>query len=73
MGSERNEAFPWRQAMAVGFGVLRLSSRDFWELTPRELAAALDGIAGQWNVPLERGALDHMIARYPDRTGQTDT
>ncbi len=27
--------------MAFGFGRLRLSSRAFWRLTPRELAAAL--------------------------------
>ena len=32
--------FPWDAAMQVGFGVMRLSSRDFWGLTPRELAAA---------------------------------
>ncbi len=29
--------------MAFGFGRLRLSSRDFWAMTPRELAAAVEG------------------------------
>ena len=33
-------AFPWNAAMQFGFGVLKLSARDFWALTPRELAAA---------------------------------
>ena len=27
--------FPWSEAMRLGFGVLRLSSREFWGLTPR--------------------------------------
>ena len=31
--------FPWADAMRLGFGVLHLSSREFWGLTPRELAA----------------------------------
>ena len=41
--------FPWREAMQVGFGVMRLSSREFWGLTPRELAAAFEGIFGADN------------------------
>ena len=39
-------AFPWREAMRFGFGVMRLSSREFWGLTPRELAAAFEAISG---------------------------
>ena len=35
--------FPWSDAMRLGFGVLRLSSQEFWGLTPRELAAAFGG------------------------------
>ena len=61
------EAFPWRQAMALGFGRLRLSARDFWAMTPRELAAAVEGVAGRVPVPLDRAALDTLIARYPDK------
>ena len=32
--------FPWANALAFGFGVLRLSPSAFWTMTPRELAAA---------------------------------
>ena len=61
------EAFPWRQAMAFGFGRLRLSSCDFWAMTPRELAAAVEGVLGPIATPLDRTALDTLIARYPDK------
>ncbi len=32
--------FPWEGAMRFGFGVLRLSPENFWQMSPRELAAA---------------------------------
>ena len=40
-------AFPWDEAMRFGFGVLRLGSREFWGLTPRERAAAFEARAGR--------------------------
>ncbi len=58
--------FPWAEAMAFGFGVLRLSSRDFWRLTPRELASAVRALSGA-QVPLSRESLNELIARFPDR------
>ena len=60
------EAFPWRRAMAFGFGRLKLSSRDFWAMTPRELAAAVEGLLGPIPAPLDRTALDALMRRYPD-------
>lgn len=57
--------FPWRQAMALGFGRLRLSSAEFWRLTPRELAAAIEGL-GSVSAPLARSDFDALMARYPD-------
>lgn len=55
--------FPWRQAMAVGFGLMRLSPAAFWSMTPRELAAVMaPATAG---AP-ERSALVAMMQRYPD-------
>ena len=62
-------AFPWREAMRMGFGVMRLSSREFWGLTPRELAAAFEGLSGRTTVPPARKALDAMMAAYPDKEG----
>lgn len=58
--------FPWREAMAIGFGVLRLSSREFWSLTPRELAAAIEGLIGGTNAPMDRAAFDKLARRFPD-------
>ena len=60
--------FPWEQAMAIGFGVLRLSSRDFWLLTPREFAAALRALYGAPAAPIDRAALEALIRRFPDRS-----
>ncbi|WP_425342190.1 rcc01693 family protein [Jiella mangrovi] len=58
-------AFPWDEAMAIGFGVLRLSSRDFWRLTPRELAAVL-GPRSPASAP-SAGELAGLMRRFPDR------
>jgi uncharacterized phage protein (TIGR02216 family) len=51
--------------MRLGFGVMRLSSREFWGLTPRELAAAFGGGRGRGEPP-SRGGLDEMMRRFPD-------
>ncbi len=58
--------FPWREAMAIGFGVLRLSSHEFWALTPRELAAAIEGLGGRGAAPMDRAAFEALARRYPD-------
>lgn len=53
--------------MAAGFGLLRLSPRDFWAMTPREFAAAIAPFgAGPKAVP-DRAALAALMARYPDK------
>jgi uncharacterized phage protein (TIGR02216 family) len=66
--SSAPEPFPWGQAMRIGFGRLRLSSRDFWALTPRELAAAIEGIFGETQRPTERTAFEALMRRFPDGT-----
>jgi uncharacterized phage protein (TIGR02216 family) len=53
--------------MAFGLGRLRLASADFWRLTPRELAAAIEGHFGTTAAPMARETLAALIARYPDR------
>jgi uncharacterized phage protein (TIGR02216 family) len=52
--------------MAFGFGVLRLSSEEFWRLTPQELASAVRALRGDTQ-PLSRDALNELISRFPDR------
>ncbi len=61
------EGFPWAVAMAFGLGRLGLSSRDFWAMTPRELAAAVEGCLGTRAPPLDRAVLEALMARFPDR------
>lgn len=60
------EPFPWTEAMAIGFGLLRLSSRDFWAMTPRELSAAIEGLTGRRPAPMDRAAFEALAKRYPD-------
>lgn len=57
--------FPWAEAMGFGFGVLKLSSREFWGLTPRELAAAFGARSGR-AAPPSRDGLEGLMARFPD-------
>lgn len=55
--------------MAFGLGVLRLSPEQFWSMTPREIAAALDGLLGRDRTtatPPTRHDLAALAARFPD-------
>lgn len=57
--------FPWADVMAMGLGTLRLSPREFWAATPREIAAAF---AKRQGAGLPRDVLDHLLQRFPDET-----
>ena len=59
--------FPWAAAMRFGLGTLKLSSRDFWALTPRELAAAMGMPKG--HAAPDRARLDDLMQRFPDQMG----
>jgi uncharacterized phage protein (TIGR02216 family) len=59
-------AFPWAAAMRLGFGVLRLSSKEFWGLTPRELAAAFEARSGARPGAQDRDRLKQMMEQFPD-------
>jgi uncharacterized phage protein (TIGR02216 family) len=52
--------------MAFGLGVLRLSSHDFWSMTPRELFFAAEGVYGPAPGAPSRAALDELMRRFPD-------
>jgi uncharacterized phage protein (TIGR02216 family) len=53
--------------MRFGFGTLRLGAREFWGLTPRELAAAVEGAGGRSRGhPPDRPTIDRLIAAFPD-------
>ncbi len=53
--------------MRFGLGVLRLSPRDFWRATPRELHAAAEGLFGpRVDASLSRKKLDALMRAFPD-------
>ena len=57
--------FPWKEAIGFGLGVLRLPPEQFWRMTPRELAYAIEAVTGR-TAPLGRAALGELMKRYPD-------
>ena len=59
------QPFPWKQAIGFGLGVLRLAPEQFWRMTPRELAYAIEATSGR-SAPLDRAALTQLMTRYPD-------
>lgn len=59
------QPFPWKQAIGFGLGVLRLSPEQFWRMTPRELAYAMEAVTGR-SAPLDRDGLSALMKRYPD-------
>ncbi len=64
-----NEAapFPWDEAMAFAFRVLRWSPQTFWRATPRELIAAAQGLAGRDVIaPAGAADLDRLMRAFPD-------
>jgi uncharacterized phage protein (TIGR02216 family) len=50
--------------MRLGLGVLRLSPREFWAATPREVAAAFTSKARG----VTRVEFETLMQRFPDET-----
>ena len=59
-------AFDWPILMRAGIKGLGLKPRDFWELTPAELAFLFGEDSGQ--LPMDRAGLEALEARFPDRS-----
>ena len=57
--------FPWREAIGFGLGALKLSPEQFWRMTPRELAYAIEAATGR-RAPLDRDRFAALMKRYPD-------
>lgn len=51
--------------MRFGLGVLRLPPREFWRMTPRELASAWGAVMGDRGT-LARDELNGLMERFPD-------
>jgi len=52
--------------MQTGLGALALAPSEFWRMTPRELALAIEGRFGPPRAPMERHDLERLMARFPD-------
>jgi uncharacterized phage protein (TIGR02216 family) len=61
-------AFPWQEAMAFGFGYLKLSSKEFWSLTPKELYAAMRYLAPLPSTYPSKESLHHLMTLFPDHS-----
>lgn len=59
------QPFPWKDAIGFGLGVLKLPPEQFWRMTPRELAYAIEAVTGR-GAALDRAALAELMTRYPD-------
>ena len=62
-----NVGFDWDGAMHAGLGLLRLAPRDFWAMTPRELAAALGMFLPRHAAAPDRADLSELMRRFPER------
>ncbi|WP_257948220.1 rcc01693 family protein [Shinella sp. CPCC 101442] len=58
-------AFPWAAALHAGLCRMRLSAKEFWAMTPRELAFALGVFKPGPSAP-GREALTALMAAFPD-------
>ena len=58
----------WPGLMRAGLRGLRLAPRQFWALTPAELALMLG--QGSGTAPMARSGLDRLMRAYPDPVKQ---
>jgi len=58
-------AFPWEAVLHAGLCRMRLSIRDFWAMTPRELAYAL-GLLRPAPIATQRSDLTALMLAFPD-------
>jgi uncharacterized phage protein (TIGR02216 family) len=66
MARSSHAPFPWDSVLAFGFGVLRLSSRDLWAMTPRELHAAFEGVFGRSSPAPRLADFAEIMTAHPD-------
>ncbi len=53
--------------MAVGFGLLRLSSVAFWAMTPREIERAMHFLRGAPATGPDRSVFAALMTAFPDK------
>jgi len=58
-------AFPWDDVMSVGLGLLRLSPKAFWAMTPIEFERAARPFSRRHTAP-DRTDLANLMRVFPD-------
>jgi uncharacterized phage protein (TIGR02216 family) len=61
----QSKPFPWDEVTAFAFKVLGLSPAEFWSLTPRELALAMEPFARAQGAP-SRHDFETLCNSFPD-------
>lgn len=56
--------------MTVGLGLLRLSPKDFWAMSPREFQRAAAIVLPEAGPPMRRGELGMLMEAFPDGIAQ---
>ncbi|MEP2943581.1 MAG: phage tail assembly chaperone [Hyphomicrobiales bacterium] len=69
---QQAEAFPWDNVMTFGFAVLKLSSAEFWAMTPREIAHAMRAFSPDAAMAPSRNDLRKLMQLYPDNEDKHD-
>jgi uncharacterized phage protein (TIGR02216 family) len=59
-------AFPWDDVMSAGFGLLRLSPKAFWSMTPVEFERALRAVLPRRGAAPGRAELAALMQAFPD-------
>jgi uncharacterized phage protein (TIGR02216 family) len=52
--------------IGFGLGLLRLSSHAFWQLTPRELACAIEAVSPPAVAAIDRTDFERLMGAFPD-------
>jgi uncharacterized phage protein (TIGR02216 family) len=65
-GAGKAREFPWDQVMAMGFGLLRLSPKTFWAMTPREFERAMSVFSRRAEEAPRREDLAALMRVFPD-------
>ncbi len=68
--TEHDRRIDWPGLMRAGLHGLGLHPRDFWALTPVELAMMLGREAAAPG--MSRGVLETLMSRFPDRSAEAD-
>ena len=66
MTAAAGKPFPWDDVMAIGLGLLRLSPKAFWAMTPLEFERAISVLAQHRQAPPDRGDLTALMHAFPD-------